>query len=198
MAQDMSAQHLAPQSGGFEPQRAFNWILILSALDTLSSTPETPMPAGSVDMVRLAVEKVQFPRFGTQVIPLRYLNENRKVAGGAVVQANTITVRDFVDQDVFKALNAWMEVVHNTYNGSIGYAANYKSTGTLQLLDPMGNVRGDGIKCIGMWPSEFTATELDYESDVALVKVSLTLQVDKYNMKIDALPTGLNTGTGSR
>lgn len=173
---DMSARHLAPQGGGYEPQRAFNWVLILSALDTIPNAP-----ANSVDMVRLSVEKVQFPSFGTQVIQIRYMNENRKVAGGALVQGNQIVVRDFVDQQVFNALNAWMLAVHNVSTGAIGYASEYKRTASLQLTDPQGNIRGS-IKCIGTWPSNFSAEQLDYESDSSLIKVNLTLQVDLYDM----------------
>lgn len=186
---NMSARHLAPQGGGFEPQRAFNWVLTLSALDSIPNAP-----ANAVDMIRLAVEKVQFPRFGTQVITMRYLNENRKVAGGAIVQGNQIVVRDFVDQQVFNALNAWMEAVHSVGTGGIGYASSYKRTGSLQLLDTLGNTRGS-IKCIGAWPSEFSADQLDYETDSGVVKVNLTLQVDKYNMgDIQALNSVTATG----
>jgi hypothetical protein len=74
-----------------------------------------------------------------------------------------------------------MEAVHNTPSGGIGYASGYKRVGSLVLLDTLGQERG-AIKAIGMWPSEFSADQLDYETDTGIVKVNLTLQVDKYDM----------------
>ena len=59
----------------------------------------------------------------------------------------------------------------------------------MTLLTPEGTDRsgnGDGIKCTGVWPSDFSATRLDYDSDTGLVEIALTLQVDK----VDGLGIG--------
>ena len=163
---NMSAGHLAPSSGGFEPQRAFNWTLILPGV----SDPE---------LVRLAVEKIQMPRVSNSVIRLRFQNQDRKVAGGASVDANAITVRDFVDKPVLKVLSDWRKQVHDMQAGIIGYASDYKKNATVQLVDPKGEVKRS-FTLEGVWPSQLSFTDLDYNSDSSEVKISMTLQVDVY------------------
>jgi hypothetical protein len=167
MAISMSSGHLAPSSGGFEPQRAFNWTLILPGV----SDPE---------LVRLAVEKIQMPRVSNSVIRLRYMNTDRKVAGGASVDANAITVRDFVDKPVLKVLSDWRKQVHDMGASEIiGYASDYKKNATVQLVDPKGEVKRS-YTLMGVWPSQLSFTDLDYNSDSSEVKISMTLQVDTY------------------
>jgi len=166
MSISMSAGHLAPSSGGFEAQRSFNWTLILPGV----SDPE---------LVRLAVEKIQMPRVSNSVIRLRYQNQDRKLAGGASVDANAITVRDFVDKPVLKVLSDWRKQVHDMQTGIIGYASDYKKNATVQLLDPKGEVKRS-FTLEGVWPSQLSFTDLDYNSDSSEVKISMTLQVDTY------------------
>ena len=166
---DMSAGFLAPQGGGFEPQRVFNWVLVIPGLE-------------DTDLIRLSVEKVQMPGLSTAVMQMRYMNENVKVSGGASVGANSVTCRDFIDRPTFKVLNTWMEQVHDPKTGNIGYASDYKKQGTIQLVDTKGNV----IKTViakGMWPSNMSFSELNYETDSGQIKITLTLQVDKYEIQ---------------
>ncbi len=168
----MSANHLAPSTGGFEPQRAFNYTFELEFKDWSEEEKKN---------ITLSVESVDFPRYGTQVIPFRWMNEVRKVAGGATVQQMQVTIRDFVDINTYGLLDKWMNAVHSSVNGTIGMASRYKSRGHLNLFTPEGRDRstGDGIVCDGVWPSEFSATKADYEQDTTLIKITLVLQVDK-------------------
>jgi hypothetical protein len=185
---ETTAAHLAPggEGGGFEPQRSFNWLLDLM-IPPLGNPGYAAPDVGDMVNIRLSVEKMDFPRYGTQVITMRWMNENRKVAGAATVQQLNVTIRDFIDINTYGILNQWMENVHSARNGSIGWAARYKSQGYLNLLTPDGAERGNavgdsgtsGILLDGVWPSELTATPLDYESDNGLVKITMTLQVDK-------------------
>jgi len=170
MAYNMTAGHLAPAGGGFEPQRVFNWVLILPGVDD----PE---------LIRLACERVQLPRLSTAVMHLRYMNEDVKVSGGASVDSNTIVVRDFVDRKVLATLNAWMEQVHDPATGNIGYASQYKKQATVQLLDPAGEVKRQAT-AKGIWPSSMNFTDLDYNADTGEVKITLVLQVDKWKMEL--------------
>lgn len=169
-----TAAHLAPSTGGFEPQRSFNWLLALTVPGTVVGGRE------QLDLT-LSVKSVDFPRYGTSVITMRWMNENRKVSGAAQVQPITVTIRDFVDINTYGLVNSWMNKVHSSVNGSIGFASRYKAEGYLTLLTPEGEDRGtgEGIKCTGVWPSDFSATRLDYDSDTGLVEIALTLQVDK-------------------
>ena len=170
MAYDMSAGHLAPAGGGFEPQRVFNWVLVLPGV----VDPE---------LIRLSIEKAQMPKLSTAVMHLRYMNEDVKVSGGASVDGNSIVCRDFVDRKVLATLNAWMASVHDPETGNIGYASDYKKQGTIQLLDPKGEVQRS-VTAKGMWPSSMSFSDLDYTADSGEVKITLVLQVDKYHMDL--------------
>lgn len=170
MAYSPSASHLAPAGGGFEPQRVFNWVLLLSGID-------------DVELIRLSVEKVQMPALNTAVMHLRYMNEDVKVSGGAHVGANSIVVRDFVDKPTLRVLNKWMEKVHDPATGKIGYASDYKKQGTIQLVDPKGEIKR-AVVAKGVWPSSMTFSDLTYETDQGEVKISLTLQVDRWEMQL--------------
>lgn len=166
----MSASHLAPAGGGFEPQRVFNWVLVLPGIDD----PE---------LIRLSVEKVQMPKLSTAVMHLRYMNEDVKVSGGASVDSNNIVCRDFVDRKVLATLNKWVEQVHDPATGNIGYASDYKKQATIQLLDPKGEVQRS-VTAKGVWPSSLSFSDLDYNTDNGEVKITLVLQVDKYAMAL--------------
>jgi hypothetical protein len=171
---NMTASHIAPGGGvvTFEPQRTFNWILLLSGAGLFSG-------GDAIDLLRLSVVNVQLPRISTQVLTLRYMNENVKASGSAIVDANSITVRDFVDKNTFAMLNRWMEEVHNPVTGNIGYAANYKKQGSLLLVGPDGE-REREIILKGIWPNALQAAELSYESE-GTVNIQMSLQVDKYD-----------------
>lgn len=166
---NVSAGHLAPAGGGFEPQRSFNWTVIIPGIDD----PE---------LIRLSAERVGMPNISTGVMLLRYQNENVKVSGTAVVAANSIVCRDFVDRKTLATLNKWMEQVHDPATGAIGYASEYKKSATLQLIDVHGDVKRQ-VTAKGCWPSGLQFTELSYESD-DIVKITMTLQVDKYLMEL--------------
>jgi hypothetical protein len=175
MAEQMSAAHLASQ-GHFEPQRAFNWLLHIDDLNVNIGK----MQANKT--IKLAVESISYPRFSTQVISQRYLNQARKVAGGATVDAMNVSIRDYVDQPTFQVLNGWMELVHDPVTGKIGTTDKYKKPGSLILMGPDGEERGR-IHLHGVWPSQFSGTELSYGTDNADVKIAMTLQVDIFDMR---------------
>lgn len=170
MAEVMTAGHIAPAGGGFEPQRVFNWKLTLPGL----TDPE---------VITLSIESIRMPQISTAVIKQRYLNEDVKVSGGASVGDNQIVVRDYVDRPVFKVLNEWMEQVHNPVTGAIGFASDYKKQGVIRLLDPKGNTVRT-IIAKGMWPNSLTAAELNYATDTGDMKITLSLQVDKYEFNL--------------
>ena len=170
MVDNMTAGHLASAGGGFEPQRVFNWVLILPGV-------------GDPELIKLSVEKVQLPRLSTAVMHMRYMNEDVKVSGGASVDSNSIVCRDFVDRAVLKQLNDWMAQVHDPVTGKIGYASEYKKQATIQLIDPKGEVKRS-VTAKGVWPSSISFSDLDYNTDTGEVKVTLTLQVDKYTMNL--------------
>lgn len=164
-----SAAHLAPQGGGFEPSRVFNWDLVITGI-------------ADTETVRLSVERVQMPRESVAVMHLRYFNEDVKVAGGASVGDNSIVVRDFIDRRVLATLKAWFQQVHNWEDGKSGYASEYKKQAIVRLCDPKGDVKRQVI-AIGVFPSSLSYSDLDYNTDNGQVKLMMTLQVDRWRME---------------
>jgi len=171
VAVNVGAGHIAPAGGGFEPQRVFNWVLLIPGLD-------------DTELIRLSAERVQLPKLSTAVQHIRYMNEDVKVSGGASVEANSITCRDFVDRKVLATLEKWLKQVHDSDTGKIGYASSYKRNITIQLIDSMGEVKRS-VTGKGVWPSSMSFSDLDYNTDTGQVKINLTLQVDRYTFNLD-------------
>lgn len=171
MAVGVGAGHIAPAGGGFEPQRVFNWTLLIPGLD-------------DSELIRLSAERVQLPKISTAVMHVRYMNEDVKVSGGASVEANSITCRDWVDRKTLATLNKWMEQVHNPADGKIGYASDYKRQITIQLVDSKGEIKRS-VTGKGVWPSSLSFSDLEMGTDQGQVKISMTLQVDRYTMNLD-------------
>jgi hypothetical protein len=174
MAVDVSAAHLAPAGASirFEPSRIYNYSLIIPNL-----------PGGGTELIRLSVESVSGFQTNNAVIDMRYQNESRKVAGGAVVGGLRIVVRDFVDIPTGRILRDWRKQVHDPATGEIGFAYEYKRQAVLVMNDPKGgDVRQIILK--GIWPSAFSMPEFTYNSTNGTVKIQMALEVDTYSLNL--------------
>lgn len=150
MAVVPSAQFIAPQSGGFEPQRSYDF------------TVELYNVVGAAT-ISLALKSAFFPNGQSGVIDIRYFGESRKVAGPLSFPNGNITCHDYVDQNVAGLLLAWRQLVHDVASNVQGYASAYKSQGAIILLDPAGeNERVFLLN--GVWPASVTGSGLDYDS----------------------------------
>lgn len=153
MVLDISADFLAGASGGFEPQRASNWTLVIP-LDNYSYGAQVP----------LAVESVNLPKLEMSIIELHYGNEKRKVAGKASFSDIPLRLKDFVDVNVANAIVGWMYEVYNPDNGKVGYAKNYKKQLELVLFGPSGDAERSWY-VRGAWPQYFDPGQLDVTSE---------------------------------
>lgn len=158
----LSAQHLAPSKGFFEPQRSFNWSLEI-ALDN----------AGDQILIMQGLEAFSAPNESNEEIPLHYGNEVRYVAGKASFAQAELTLKDFVDQGVANAIIKWRRQVYNAETGSIGLAKDYKKSADLTLMAP--NQSAVRIwKLHGVWPVSVHYGDLNMTSSSnVLIRVSL-------------------------
>lgn len=162
----LSAQHLAPSQGLFEPQRAYNWSLEI-ALDD----------AGDQILIMQGLESFSAPTESNEEITLDYANEKRYVAGKAAYASSTLVLKDFVDMGVANAVIRWRRQVYNPETGSIGLARNYKKNADLTLMAPdQSSIRI--WKLYGMWPTEADFGNLNMASSDK-VMLSLSLRYDR-------------------
>lgn len=160
----MGAAHLAPQGGGFEPQRAYDYEVQLYGVP-------------GQEAIKLSAVSMTVPSPESTPIELPYLNTVIKVAGQAKWSEATLVCRDFVDQQTFAALMEWRAMVQDPESDNTGFAAQYKKQGDVVLIAPDGS-NERRYQLIGVWPSKVTPAAVDYtKNDVYTVEV--TLQCDK-------------------
>jgi hypothetical protein len=174
----LSAQHLAPAQGSFEPQRQYDWALEI-ALDD----------AGDQVVVMQGLESFEVPKEENEEIELHYANEVRYVAGKARFDALPLTLKDFVDVGVARAIIKWRRQVYNPETGAIGLARDYKKNADLVLVAPdQSSLRI--WKLIGCWPQRLEGGSLDMTSNEKVL-VTVTIRFDR------AIPgAGLTDGLG--
>lgn len=164
----MSAQHIAAQAGGFEPQRQNNGLLFIEGLATFGDIAVT-----GNSLVTLALESFPFPKQRNDPIEMPYLNQVRKVAGQGMIDDIEVVVRDFVDQPVSTILQNWRNAVYDPITGRIGLARNYKRRAFAHWISPDGST----TRCWqidGVWPQMVDPGDADMNSpDKVLMNMQL-------------------------
>lgn len=159
----LTAQHIAPATGGFEPQRAYDFTIEIYGL------------AGG-EVLQLALHDAFFPAGNNDQIPIQYFAEERKVAGHIKFADGQLKFVDYVDENVLGILYEWRKLVHDLETGAQGFASDYKKQASVVLLAPDGS-RARVIRMEGVWPSEVNADGLAY-SDNDVLKVNINLVFD--------------------
>jgi hypothetical protein len=160
----VGAFHLAPQGGGYEPQRTFNWHVIF--------------PEGG-KIIELAIDSAFLPSNSNEPIELHYGNERHWVAGKAQFQFGQIIVKDFISEDVSRVINEWRKKVYNPSDGKIKLATNYKRKGRIVMTDPEGNQTREW-ELQGMWPQAVNnaANGLAYQQN-DIVRIEVVIAFDR-------------------
>jgi hypothetical protein len=161
----MGAAHLAPQGGGFEPQRAYDWEVELYGVP-------------GQEAIKLSAQSMTLAAPESEVIPMGYLNEVIKVAGQAKWGEATLVCRDFVDQQTFSSLMQWRSMVHDPESGNTNFAAVYKKQGAIVYIAPDGSSERR-YQLNGIWPSKVTPAGVDYTDGTKVYTVEVTMQCDK-------------------
>lgn len=164
MPMQMSADHIAAQAGGFEPQRVNHWVLAIE-ID------------GNAELLELSLATFDPPSRTIEPLEVAYANENRKVAARVTYDNVSLVVRDYVSQSVFTMLWNWQEQVHNSATGEFGMATDYKKRGTVTLYAPNNQVSRQ-LFCQGVWPSKLTHNTLD-QGGSDQVQITVDIVVDK-------------------
>jgi len=167
-----SADHIAAQVGGFEPQRKCNWAIDFAIGD-----------GNAEQILSLSLKASPFPKESNVKKSIKYFNETRHYAG-SVTPFDALNVRyhDYVDRATLAALYAWRRQCWDPNSGAIGLAAQYKKRGTLYFYPPNaidGTTGARTWKLIGAWPVSLFTDELDMDNDGDPVEISCEVSIDR-------------------
>jgi len=135
--------------------------------------------AGSKD-VTLSVESGFLPNVTNEEIELPFFNSRIWVAGKASYETGTLTVRDFIDQQVASNIWNWYQRVYNSVSGYLGRQTEYKKKAditTYKVGLTEGAIAASKWKISGVWPTAVNFGTLDYTAN-DIVKIELTLRYE--------------------
>lgn len=196
----MSVSLSTSLSGKKEPKRANRWILKFDKIPMkLSQVVGGSAPAsdGQNPEESLAIDLREAARPTLALNPgtVSRLNEQWKFAQNPTWEPITVTYYDY-DKGKFSAtqiLWRWTQTIYDVLNGTMGYAAMYKTDASLILLGPGQTVstsQKDATTSIdiieawdlfGCWPGNFTPGTLGYES-MDFLQVSIEINFDYANL----------------
>ena len=208
----LTAQHIAEQDGGYEPQRANNGQLLVFGVAGWD------LPSS---VLSLSLEAFDLPAFEGGVTQLHWQGQTRKVIGNVQFNDIEVVVREFTDKPTTQMVMAWIREVHNydvydgwsVFNfvqnlltnpaslvfgaqqpppGGRGLARNYKKTGLILLTDPSGgHVRA--YAAYGIFPYRFVPGRIDMESE-DILKGTLHISIDTIQyIPLGAIPDNLES-----
>lgn len=162
----LNADPIAPQAGGFEPQRTYLWMVELYGI-------------GNMKSLTMSMADSFLPERSNDPIEIHFMAEVRKVAGHITFANGQLVLNDYVDQSTYSDLLAWQDKVVDVVTGQPGNASDYKKTGSIILLSSgLGSQKSRIFNLVGAWPSNVSGERLSYDSNDRN-KVNLTLTYDK-------------------
>lgn len=162
----LGAKHIANQSGGYEPQRGHNFELLL-----------TIPGGGDANILLKSVETSLGISHNSEPLALPYMNETVYIAGRPLYAPGAVVYRDMVNMGVYTMIEGWYQLVYNAYTSEIGYAADYKSMGTLTMYDVKGLIQRSW-ELIGIWPQDISQ-EAPSHVNGDIMRLNVTFQFDK-------------------
>ncbi len=157
MAETLSVTDMLPNK--FEPKRQFRWIFAIEGIDSfLMKTAARP---------QMEIANIEIP----------WINTKRYLAGRLTFQTMTVTLHDPIAPSGAQQVMEWIRTHQETVSGRSGYADFYKRDCQIKLLDPIGTV-------VELWDvkgamiTDANYNDLTYDTDDAIVDISLTLRFD--------------------
>lgn len=174
-------KQIAQGQGTYEPQRQNNWLVQI--------LPGAEGPAFQSDEIYIALKSFPFPQEANYRKTIRWFNESRHYAGSVEDFGSlTLQLRDYLDKPIAQKLQEWRRLVWNPEEATVGFASNYKRNGILSLTPPSYN-RGDlnspnvldnarQVRLTGMWPINFSMSDMDMDDDGSQVLISCDISID--------------------
>lgn len=169
----------------YEVQRTNNFRI---NIDLTEFVQKAGVSTDAIGLIGLACETASLPSSSTDPLEVPYGNNMIKVAGKTTFEDVSITVKDFIEQDLEKVLTYWRYEVYNPETGKVGWAKNYKREARITLYSPNGT-RERAWVCQGVWPTNLELGDFDYGSS-DLRKLTMTLSVDNAYLDRDSFSLG--------
>ena len=168
-------------SNKYEPKRQNRWVISI-----LPPTAAGETFAGGAEELAFAAHTANRPDITFDQTEMHRQNERFYVAGKPTWGEITMEFYDFVngENSASRVLWNWATAIYNPVTGSMGYKADYSTTATLSLLDPIGDV-AETWSLFYIWPTSVNWNELSSESS-EIVNVSVTFRYDYALMGVSA------------
>ena len=114
---------LRPVPVDFEPKRINRWYIEFPA---------------DVTVAEWAVQAASRPKLKINETEIRFMNTSSFVLGHGVWESIQVTFIDCIGPSTGQALMDWVRQSFEASTGRMGYAASYKKTLILKMLDPAG------------------------------------------------------------
>lgn len=123
------------------------------------------------------VESAARPSIKIAATEIPFLNTSTYVAGRFNWDPISVKFRDPIGPSASQALMEWVRLCAESVTGRMGYAAGYKKTTELEMLDPTGVVV-EKWQLEGTFLTDVSFGDLGYSQD-GLVTISATLRMDR-------------------
>jgi hypothetical protein len=123
------------------------------------------------------VESTSRPKVKINSVEIPFLNTSTYVAGRFNWEEISVTFRDPIGPSAAQALMEWVRLHAESVTGRMGYAAGYKKTTELEMLDPTGVVV-EKWQLDGTFLTDVSFGDLGYSQD-GLVTITASLRMDR-------------------
>lgn len=123
------------------------------------------------------VESAARPSIKIAATEIPFLNTSTYVAGRFNWDPIAVKFRDPIGPSASQALMEWVRLCAESVTGRMGYAAGYKKTTELEMLDPTGVVV-EKWQLEGTFLTDVSFGDLGYSQD-GLVTISASLRMDR-------------------
>lgn len=172
------------ESAKLEPKRKNRWIVSFDAVPGNSTTAPTSLAFCAHTGTR--------PTVTFNSTEVHRINEKWKFANKPDWSDLPFTFYDFITADgvgsAFTIIKNWWNKIYQPLTGQMGYAIEYKTHGTLAMLDPKGVVV-QTWHLFYVWPTSVNYQNVSYEDEgISEVDVSF-----KYDYAVPGTETGLGS-----
>jgi len=126
--------------------------------------------------VTLHTKTFSTPNWSVSPIEINYFNHKYKIAGATDIPNITLEVYDTIEPDQLKEIWDWWKKIYDPATGELGFASEYKSTGTLNQYNSKGQFQREWL-LEGVFPVNINPGSLDYSSFDPLA-ISIEMSID--------------------
>ena len=154
------------------------------------------------EVFSLNAQSVTVPSFSVDAITIPHLNQDVKVAGRPTLGDMSVTIINSYQMQSVAIIEAWHHLIYEPGKEVLGFAASYKTDGTLFVLKPNLQIFKQ-YTIQGCWPASIGDKEYDWSASESVTR-TITFHVDKVidpssfgNPSLTGAPQGPDPTNGS-